>query len=493
LLALALAVSMARAGAELLLQDGRTLSGSAVRRQGMNYHLTQADGQVLTIPVELVRELRLVEEGPPAPRPAPTAMRAEGPEVLAGPPDPVEPPMVEDQLAVLGPKAEFRPGIFDPIWVPSSDWTLDPAQNDFNPARWFTAPIDPQWTPLSAFDGRVDVFARSHSKWAASLVDSAWWPTETTWLTPRPPAVKQPEEPPSAAAEVEQEAITGLEDSGAGSRLYVDAASVGVGSGGRAPDVDSTRTPALAQFTPAGRPAAAAGRVDPEVCAREIFRPLTSRGERGREAELTFEPVVDASLTDLPLDLFRGRLELDGQSYSALFATEGETCRLIGGDLDPLLGVMLGDAGKVEHALRSYERALGDRTAPALETAAEKIGYAFSLSLLADPGTSRGASQAPTLIATREDLERFGAAPVEHCSAGAKKRTRELERALADFAPPTVLAAERGDVVTLRTWSTEGGTVTRHTVRLSGTGTTSIERRVVASHVGAHRDEKARK
>ncbi len=470
LLLAALAAPATYAGAELLLKDGRTVSGIEVRRHGQNYHLTLEGGEILIVPVELVRQVRLAEEGPPAPPPAPTAMRSVGPEVLVGPPAPVDPPATDDQVAVLGPPAKFWPSVFDPVWVPTSDWTLDPAQNDFNPARWFTAPIDPIWTPLSAFDGRIDVFEHSRSSWSRSPIDPAWWPTETTWLTPRAPApaVEQQE-----AGEESSESSQPTE--------AAEVASAG------------TSAPVLPQFTPAGRPAAKGGRVDPEVCAREIFRPLTSRGDREREAKVSVTPAVDASLSKLPLDLYRGRLEVDGNTYAALFATEGEVCRLIGGDLDPLLGTTLADTERAAHALRSYEGALGGKPGPALDTPAQKIAYAFSLSLLADPGTGRDAGTAPTLLEERDDLERLAAQAATGCSLNAKKRTRELERALADFAPPTVVATNGGDIVTLRTWSPESGSVAVHSVKLLGAGSTSIGRRVVASHVGAHHDEKARK
>ena len=465
--AIVLAASVAHAGAELLLQDGRTVAGIDVSRQGTNYHLIQEDGQILTIPVELVRELRLSDEGPPPPRPAPTGLRAAEPEVLVGPPQPIEPPVAENQAAVLGPRAKFQSGVFDPVWVPSSDWTLDPRQNDFNRTRWFTAPIESSWTPLSAFDGRIDVLARGRTSWKASLVDPTWWPTETTWLTPR----KEEPKPLEAEAALEETAV-------------IDATGE---------DTEQAQESEIAQFTPAGRVPAKDGRVEPEVCAREIFRPLTSRGDRGRDADLRVEPVVDASLTDLSVDLFRGRLELDGRAYAALFTTGGGVCRLIGGDLDSLLGIALGESGKIDHSLRAYERARGDRPTPTLSTAEEKIDYAYSLSLLADPGTSHGPGRAPALLASRADLERFGAALAEGCALTTKKRTREVERALADFAPPTVVSTDAGDVVTLGTWSAEGGVVTRHTVRLVATGQTSIERRVVAGHVGAHEDAKPRK
>jgi hypothetical protein len=469
LLLAAIATPFASAGASLVLKDGRTVSGIEVRRLGANYQLTLEDGQVATFPVELVRELHLTEEGPAAskPRPAPTAMRSEGPEVIAGNPEPVEPPVTENQIAVLGPPAKFWPSVFDPVWVPTSDWSMDPSKNDFNPARWYPSPIDPHWTPLSAFDGSVDVFEQTHSTWSSSPIDPVWWPTETTWLTPRPEPEPEPERAPAVA---EEEPSQEQELS------------------------ESTEEPTeLAQFTPAGRPPAKGGRVDPEVCAREIFRPLTSRGDREHDAKLLVSPAVDASLSKLPLDLFRGRLELDGHIYTALFSTESDVCRLIGGDLDPLLGTTLAETEKAEHALRAYEAALAGKPAPPLDTAAQKVAYAFSLSQLADPGTSRDAGSAPTLLEKREDLERLGAKSPTDCSFSGKKRTRELERALSDFAPPTVVASNGGDVVTLRVWSPENGNVTVHTVRLFEAGATSIGRRVVASHVGVHHDEKARK
>ena len=472
----AIVTPIASAEASLVLKDGRTVSGVEVRRQGANYQLTLADGQVATFPVELVRELHLAEQGPAAakPRTAPTAMRSEGPEVVAGNPEPVEPPKTEKQTAVLGPPAKFWPSVFDPVWVPTSDWSMDPSKNDFNPAHWSSSPIDPHWTPLSAFDGSVDVFERTHSTWSSSPIDPAWWPTETTWLTPRP----EPEPTPAVA---EEEPSPEPEE----------------GSAPSEPTEEPTAEPAasneLAQFTPAGRPSAKGGRVDAEVCAREIFRPLTSRGERERDAKLLVSPAVDASLSKLPLELFRGRLELDGHVYTALFSTESDVCRLIGGDLDPLLGTTLAETEKAEHALRAYEASLAGKPAPPLDTAAQKVAYAFSLSQLADPGTSRDASSAPTLLEKREDLERLGAKAAGDCSMSPKKRTRELERALSEFAPPTVVASNGGDVVTLRVWSPENGNVTVHTVRLFEAGATSIGRRVVASHVGVHHDEKVRK
>jgi hypothetical protein len=463
----AIVTPVTSAGASLVLKDGRTVSGTEVRRQGANYQLTLEDGQVATFPVELVRELHLEEQGPARaePKPAPTAMRSEGPEVLAGNPEGVEPPATENQVAVLGPPAKFWPSIFDPVWVPTSDWSMDPSKNDFNPARWFPSPIDPHWTPLSAFDGSVDVFEQTHSTWSSSPIDPAWWPTETTWLTPRP----EPEPAPSVA-----EGEPSLDEE-------------------QEPSEATEEPTEVAQFTPAGRPPAKGGRVDPEVCAHEIFRPLTSRGDREQEAKMSVRPAVDASLSRLPLDLYRGSLELDGHVYTALFSTENEVCRLIGGDLDPLLGTTLAETEKAEHALRAYEAALAGKPAPVLDTAAQKVAYAFSLSQLADPGTSRDASSAPKLLEKREDLERLGATSPTACSLSGKKRTRELERALSDFAPPTVVASNGGDVVTLRVWSPENGNVTVHTVRLFEAGTTSIGRRVVASHVGVHHDEKARK
>ena len=101
--ALALA-GTAFAGAELVLVDGRVLSGVSVERKEDAYHLAGENGAVIAIPAALVREMRLTGgDAPP-----PTGLTFSRPAVLAGFDAP--PPGRREMLAAFGrPPALFRP------------------------------------------------------------------------------------------------------------------------------------------------------------------------------------------------------------------------------------------------------------------------------------------------------------------------------------------------------------------------------------------------
>jgi len=174
-LVMAFATAAALADAELVLSDGQILRGISVELRDDIYGLTLSDGNVLTIPSKLVRELRLTgfeaDDDVPA-----TGMRSRGPEVLAG--GKVEPPSTAEQLAVLGDPSTFRPGPIDPKWVPSSDWKNSPTLNDFNPAKWYRAPIDPTWKPTSDFTMRSDVTRFSPAGFTRNLLDPFWTPRD---------------------------------------------------------------------------------------------------------------------------------------------------------------------------------------------------------------------------------------------------------------------------------------------------------------------------
>jgi hypothetical protein len=184
-----LAPAIAPGETELVLHDGRVLTGTSARREGENYVLILEGGEVVTLPVELVESVNLRGRSE---RKAPTPYVYAEPQTLAGvdPPGlvhaepqtlagrPVEPPSTSEQLEVLGPPARFQQDIIDPTWVPESDWNMDPSQNDFNPARWSKGVVDPTWQPQSGFDEDEDVLAGSRSTWSKSPVDSTWEPTD---------------------------------------------------------------------------------------------------------------------------------------------------------------------------------------------------------------------------------------------------------------------------------------------------------------------------
>jgi hypothetical protein len=162
LTALAASVMLVSAGTELVLRDGRVLSGKDVERDGGNYVLIMEDGGSITLPAELVESVRLTGEGEPR--------------TLAG--EPYSEPTREERLRVLGPRARFKEDIVDNDWEPSSDWEMTPEKNNFNPSKWSKPPIDPSWEPESSWDEDKDVLASGRTKWKKSIIDSSWSPTD---------------------------------------------------------------------------------------------------------------------------------------------------------------------------------------------------------------------------------------------------------------------------------------------------------------------------
>ena len=61
MLLLVLATPVALAGAEVTLKGGRVLKGSEVKKEEGFYNLLMEDGNLLSIPVELVESIELVE------------------------------------------------------------------------------------------------------------------------------------------------------------------------------------------------------------------------------------------------------------------------------------------------------------------------------------------------------------------------------------------------------------------------------------------------
>jgi hypothetical protein len=178
MIALTLVGSAVLAGAELLLYDGQILEGVSVRRDDQVYVVRLEAGGVVTIPVTLVKEVRLGgEPDPPPVREAPTGFRSDGPETLAG--GLVAPPRTSEQLAVLGTPAQFQGGIRDPNWQPTSDWDNDPTKNNnWAPSKWADNVIDPEWKPESAFDADKDVLASGKSTFSDNIVDNSWQPED---------------------------------------------------------------------------------------------------------------------------------------------------------------------------------------------------------------------------------------------------------------------------------------------------------------------------
>ncbi len=210
---LALAASTLSGETQLVLVDGRILSGTNVRRCGDEYVLLLDNGLEITIPVPLVETVRLegddrearrreaeertaAEERaasaatpggltPALPRnlsgtsqpSGPSGLRVAHPQTLAG--EAVQPPTTVEQLRVLGAPAEFTKNIVDNSWTPTSDWNMDPhQQNNFAPSKWADDVVDHSWEPESAFDKNEDVLESGRVTWQKSIVDNSWKPQD---------------------------------------------------------------------------------------------------------------------------------------------------------------------------------------------------------------------------------------------------------------------------------------------------------------------------
>jgi len=174
------------AGVELVLRNGRTLSGESAELKDDVYLVTLVDGESFTVPVALVTEVRLGKDFDDRP----SGMVVGIPRTLAGPPGPARTPTPDEQLAAFGePPASFTPSIIGTGWRPKDAFEGKEARLD--PARWFEAPIDPSWTPISAFRASKDVTEFNPVHWYQSPIDPVWRP-RSGWSSPRwfPPVVR---------------------------------------------------------------------------------------------------------------------------------------------------------------------------------------------------------------------------------------------------------------------------------------------------------------
>jgi hypothetical protein len=212
-----LALSILLAAAEVVLNDGNVIQAAGVQRENGNYVILMESGEKLSIPVELVKEIRLEGQREPEPKAEPAQPevlagedvnrsgrvpglvkaepqvlagedvletdRAPGlivsePQTLAG--DPVRQPSRAEQTAALGPPAEFQRGINNPTWRPETDWNMDPrTQNNFAPSTWSDDIVDHDWEPESDWD----MDPRQQNDFAPStfpdnIIDNSWQPTD---------------------------------------------------------------------------------------------------------------------------------------------------------------------------------------------------------------------------------------------------------------------------------------------------------------------------
>ena len=166
-------LAFASGQAELELIDGQVISGTDVRRDGAVYVLTLEGGDTVTLPLELVAQVRLFGTGS---KPKPGGVRDEGSRTLAG--DDIDVPTTSEQLEVLGEPSRFQKSNVNHDWKPESAWDEDEDVLEASRSTWQESPIDPEWKPESAWDEDEDVLEASRSTWQKSSINSEWKPTD---------------------------------------------------------------------------------------------------------------------------------------------------------------------------------------------------------------------------------------------------------------------------------------------------------------------------
>src|SRR5205814_1178091 len=149
----------------------------------------------------------------------------------------------------------------------------------------------------SAFDFGNDVLAHSRSTWARSPIDTTWKPTDSWGF--KPLWSSGPAAPP-------------------------------------APFTAPIAGPAPAAIAAVSTAAPSAGGA-PWSCAERFFR-----SESGRRAPaMDVRRLTSPQYASLGLTLYEASGTLGGAPRSAVFAVDGNECRLIGGDTDALIGLNL--------------------------------------------------------------------------------------------------------------------------------------------------------
>jgi hypothetical protein len=445
--ALLAAVTLAGARAEassLLLNDGQSIKGSDIRREGDSYFVTMDGGNTVAFPAALVKEIVLED----SPRPqAPAGFDVSGPKQLAGPP-PTASQDPKDQLKVFGGPTRWSKNAVDTTWVPTNayDPNVDVMAN--SRSTWSKSAVDTTWVPKNAYDPNVDVMANSRSTWSKSAVDTTWKPTDGFGFKPlsfKSGPLPTPEFPQVAEA------------------AY-----------------------------PPSEPATSARSWGPSpwTCAERLFAKDAARAataKDNRSPSMSVHSLKSPLYASLGVPLYAADGTIDGAPKRAVFAITSGECRLVGGDADAIMGLNL----SAEHAMGQdaamFNAALATRGGAQVPTGVDKLDYALAFVSLTDPAVTGSGAATLTLISKPEELRSIAAKSPAACALSKGKRRKEERAAVNAFATPKISAGKEGDVVTFLTWSSAGGDVYKNTVVI-GRSAVSAKRDVVASHLGDHKD-----
>jgi hypothetical protein len=435
------------ASASLVLNDGQVIKGTDVSRDGDSYLVTMVGGNTVAFPAALVKEVKIEDDAPPPP---PPGFDTSGPKQLAGPPvDPAQ--QQKDATAVMAnTQSTWSKSAVDTTWVPTNAYDPNVDVMAGSRSTWSKSAVDTTWVPTNAYDPNANVMANTQTQWSKSAVDTTWQPQDGFGF--KPMSFK-------GAAEMPPEFVAAI------------PASAPAPYGGRA------------TATPSGP--------TPWMCAESIFsadpdKPVSDKNNRA--ASLEVRSVKSPLYASLGLPLYEAQSGSGNGRRKAVFAITGGKCRLVGGDVDAILGMNL----TADHAMAqdnaSFNAAMASRGGANAPAGVDKLDYALALVSLTDPRVSGERAATLKLISKPDELRSIAAAAPTKCALSKGKRRKEERAATAAFATPRISSGKDGEVVTFLTWSNAGGMVYKNTVVLARGGVVSADRSAVASHVGAHQD-----
>ena len=504
------------AGAQLVLLDGQVVSGAAVELIDDEYVLSLDGGGALSIPRELVREVRLRDVKPPEPPPPPSArgddagtlerkpetlagkptrgLLQDDPETLAGETGRATAPTPEEATAAIGRPSEFQRGLSDPTYVPQSDWSNDLSLNEFNPSTWYDAPIDPTFVPRSgfppgdAFDGKSSSFRKG--------LNNTWSPTdgfEKRGVSLRLPASTSASTSPSASSP-STSASPGPQPPRDGDAALRQAAALALARMERLGVEDrglSRLEAALRGAQARAVPVAAARTVTPKECGHRLVRE-SSEGRAARKVAPEVARLGGEPWDALPLQLWSTVETEIGRPIRLIFTTSDGSCRLVGGDVEHYARLASSRHLLSRRAIENFNGAMthaADRGFIAPRDEASLLRYVEAVLTLAQPEVSGATAASFEILDSAEDLARVAQEPIAEEALPRRQRQREIRKAEAALAAPAIEVTSMGTRVTLQTWSATRGRVTAWDVMVSRDGTVAYDSESVAESVGVEADE----
>jgi hypothetical protein len=449
------AVAPLSADVELLLKDGSTVNGTEVRLERGEYLLDQADGGRLVIPVELVRELRLLGSSRLHP-----GVIQDKPRTVAGEVQPNEPnentgnsmlggwvqgkpqnlsgPTTNfvprsEQLAVFGEPSRFAQSSLNYNFIPVSGLDLSYDVLEASRSTWLRTSFQVIWNPPSVFDNKKDVLANSRSRWAGE--------TDSEWL---------PEDRSVAAGQVAPTTI--------GDQFQKECGWCG----------DLPNGPS--KFEPSD-----SKELDAQACAERIFD--------GRSTSKLAVEKVAGSL-GLPIYLVEGESEDDPR---ALITLSDDLCRLIAGDISTLTGITLSDENALSYAVDAWNQALFGISRPVRNTPRQQLDFAIELIDRLDPNSSGSARSSWLMLEDGDDAER-AVQETTNCDRSETFRKEQIETLKRRFMRPRFEYDDQMTEIYFLAWTDLEGELFRYDLRVAIDGRVSIARESISSHLGEHRD-----